>query len=307
MAIAYCILAHKNPEQIRRLLRAVWHPENLYVLHYDKRSPRVDHEIVARLPEEFPGVRILPCKAVFWGRFSQVAVQIEALKLVVQSAAAWTHFINLTGQDFPLKSQAEILSILSQAVGTSFINFFDPFDGVHWRYAADRLSKIHIDSPFLERLLAFPAVGRRVRRVLGWSNRIPTVPLLRRKSPEGFRYFGGSNHLILSRDAATYIVHDPNARKTIRRLRWSGHPDESIFQSSLLNSRLSGVTVNDDRRAVFWEKSTDASPQTLTFADFERLRNARSGGKLFARKFDAPKDSDIIDLVEREFLGIADR
>jgi hypothetical protein len=108
MAIAYCILAHKNPEQMRRLLRAVWHPENLYVLHYDKRSARAEHAVVARLPEEFPNVRILPCRAVFWGRFSQVAVQIKALKLAVQSAAAWTHFINLTGQDFPLKPQSEI-------------------------------------------------------------------------------------------------------------------------------------------------------------------------------------------------------
>ena len=307
MAIAYCILAHKNPEQMRRLLRAVWHPENLYVLHYDKRSPRVDHEVVARFPEEFPGVRILPCKAVFWGRFSQVAVQIEALKLAVQSAAVWTHFINLTGQDFPLKSQTEILRILSEAAGISFVNHFDPFDGVHWQYAGDRLSKIHIDSPFLERLLTVPAIGRRVRWALGWSNRIPTIPLWRRKSPTEFRYFGGSNHVILSRDAATYIVHDPNAGKTIRRLRWSGHPDESVFQSSLLNSRFSEVTVNDDRRAVFWEKCTDASPQTLTSADLDRLGNARSQGKLFARKFDTLKDSNIIDLVEREFLGFAGR
>lgn len=307
MAIAYCILAHKNPEQMRRLLRAVWHPENLYVLHYDKRSARAEHAVVARLPEEFPNVRILPCRAVFWGRFSQVAVQIKALKLAVQSAAAWTHFINLTGQDFPLRPQSEILSILSAAAGTSYVNHFDPFDGVHWQYPADRLSKIHIDSPFLERLLMVPAIGRRVRRALGWSNRIPTVPFLRRKSPAEFRYFGGSNHLILSRDAATYVVRDRNAGKTIWRLRWSGHPDESVFQSSLLNSRFAEVTVNDDRRAVFWEKRTDASPQTLTSADSDRLRNARSEGKLFARKFDVLKDSDIINLVEREFLGFTDQ
>src|SRR4030095_12068076 len=170
MAIAYCILAHKNPEQMRRLLRAVWHPANLYVLHYDKRSPRVDHQVVARFPEEFPGVRILPSKAVFWGRFSQVAVQIEALKLAVQSAAAWTHFINLTGQDFPLRSQTETVNILSEAGGTSFLNHFDPFDGVHCQYATERLSRIHIDSAFLEGLLKVPAIGRRVRRALGWSN-----------------------------------------------------------------------------------------------------------------------------------------
>jgi hypothetical protein len=80
-----------------------------------------------------------------------------------------------------------------------------------------------------------------------------------------------------------------------------------VFQSSLLNSRFSEMTVNDDRRAVFWEKCTDASPQTLTSADFDRLRVARDEGKLFARKFDTLKDSTIIDLVEREFLGFAGR
>jgi hypothetical protein len=306
MAIAYCILAHKNPEQMRRLLRAVWHPGNLYLLHYDKRSPSVEHEAVAHFPEEFPGVRILRCKAVCWGRFSQVAVQIGALELAVQSATSWTHFINLTGQDFPLKPQTDILCILSEVAGISFVSHFDPFDGVHWRYAASRLTRIHIDSLFLEKLLTLPAIGRRVRRALGWSNRIPTVPLFRRGSPKGFRYFGGSNHLILSRDAATYVVHDPKARRTIRRLRWSGHPDESVFQSSLLNSRFLEKTVNDDRRAVFWEKYGDASPQTLTVADLDRLRNARTEGKLFARKFDGLRDSRILDLVEQEFLGFTD-
>ena len=287
-------------------MRAVWHPENLYVLHYDKRSPRVDHEVVARFPEEFPGVRILPCKTVFWGRFSQVAVQIEALKLAVQSVVQWTHFINLTGQDFPLKSQSEILSILSSGTDTSYISHFDPFDGVHWRYPAERLLRVHIDSPLLEALLKIPVIGRRARRAFGWSNRIPTVPVLRRKTPASFRYFGGSNHVILSRDAATYLVGDVHARKIIRRLKWSGHPDESVFQSSLLNSRFSKVTVNDDRRAAFWERCADASPRTLTSADLDWLRNARGEGKLFARKFDALKDPKVIGLVEREFLGFAD-
>ena len=305
MAIAYCVLAHKNPEQMRRLLRAVWHPENLYVLHYDKRSPKADQESVARLAEEFAGTRILPSRAVFWGRFSQIAVQLAALKSVVESAAPWTHFINLTGQDFPLKSQGEILNILSAAADISFVSHFDPFDGIHWQYPMDRLSRIHIDSPLLEALLTVPAIGRRVKWALGWSNRIPTVPLLRRRFPADFRYFGGSNHVILSRNAANYIVTDPKARKTVRRLRWSGHPDESVFQSVLLNSRFSEVTVNDDRRAVFWQKCTDSSPQVLTSADFGRLRHARSEGKLFARKFDVLEDSKLFDLVEHEFLGLA--
>jgi hypothetical protein len=76
-----------------------------------------------------------------------------------------------------------------------------------------------------------------------------------------------------------------------------------VFQSVVLNSQFATSTINDDRRAVFWAKSSDASPLTLALGDLRRLWHARGEGKLFARKFDSRDGARIIDLVESEFLG----
>lgn len=300
MALAYCILAHKNPAQVARLLRAVWHPANLYLLHYEKRAPRDEHRALSRLAEEHPNVRILPPRVVLWGRYSQVAIQLKAISCLLHTDAPWTHFINLTGQDFPLKPQAAIMRELAAAGSTSFVSYFDPFDGTHWQNPTERLTRVHIDSALLEAVLRTPGFGRWARHYLGWSNQMPFVPLIRRQPPSSLKYIGGSNHVVLSREAASYICSDPKASETIRWLKWTGHPDESVYQCTLLNSRFSELTVNDDRRAVFWAKAGDLSPRTLALTDLQRLREARDAGNLFARKFDLTVDEKVICEIEKE-------
>jgi len=186
-----------------------------------------------------------------------------------------------------LKPQSEMVKELEAAATSSFLSFFDPFAEPVWTNLPDRIHRVYIDSLMLESLLRVPFFGRRLRQLCGWTNRLPSVPFVKRERPGWFRYMGGSNHVILSRDAASYLVTDPNARRIVRWLKPSGIPDESVFQSVLLNSPLAASVVNDDRRAILWEKSGAPSPITLTREHLPWLREQRAKGKLFARKFDA--------------------
>jgi len=36
--IAYFVLAHRFPEQFKRLFKAIYHPENYYLIHLDKKT-----------------------------------------------------------------------------------------------------------------------------------------------------------------------------------------------------------------------------------------------------------------------------
>ena len=301
MALAYCILAHKNPAQVARLLRAIAHPENVYFLHYEKRSPHEEHEAVARLAREFSNVHLLPSRAILWGRFSQVATQLEGLKRAVECGRPWSPFITLTGQDFPLLSQTRMMEEMEAAPDVSYLSFFDPFATDYWRNAGERLERVYLDSAALESLLKWPVLGRRLRRICGWQDRMPCVPWVKRRRPEWFRYWGGSNHVTLSRSAADYVVNDPQARRIVQWLKRSGHPDESVFQSALLNGPLAGSVVNDDRRAILWARDGEPSPLTLRCADLPWLRGeARVEGKLFARKVDLKVDAQLMDELEND-------
>jgi hypothetical protein len=303
VALAYCILAHKNPGQVARLLRAIWHSDNFYVLHYERRAPKAEHRSIREIAKGYANVRVLAPRAILWGRYSQVATQFAGLQLCLEESRRWSHFMTLTGQDFPLKPQAAMIQELAGYPELSYVSHFDPFDGYHWKNAEERLRRIHLDWPLLEAILSVPGIGRRLRHLLGWTNRMPYVPFLKREQPVRFTYFGGSNHVILSREAAAYIVSDPAAEEVIHWLRWTGHPDESVYQSTLLNSRFAALTVNDDRRAVFWAKAGDPSPRTLDISDLERLHEARNSGKLFARKFDPKVDESLIGELEKEIAN----
>lgn len=303
MGLAYCILAHKNPAQIARLLQAIAHPDNLYVLHYEKRAPRAEHEALARLAEGNPQLHLLASRHISWGRFSQIGTQLKAMEHLLRSDRKWSHFITLSGQDFPLKPQTDMVRELAEAATSSFVSFFDPFVEPYWNNVEDRIGRVHIDMAALEALLKIPFLGRRLRALCGWTNQMPFVPLVRRARPDWFRFIGGSNHVILSRVAAACFSTDPTARRIIQRLRHSGHPDESIFQSVLLNSPLASSVVNDDRRAIRWESHGAPSPLTLTLADLPWLREERSRGKLFARKFDPNVDNEVLAQLEKD-LGL---
>lgn len=294
VSLAYCILSHKNPGQVGRLLQTIWHPDNIYVLHYEKRASRAAHESIALVAARYPNVRVLRSRPIQWGRYSQLAAQLDALHACAEWSKDWSHFINLTGQDFPLLSQSMIMQDLTGRRGTSFVSSFDAFATGQWGDAKQRVTRVHFDSPALEALLRVPGIGRKVRAMFGWTNQLPFVPFVRRSQPASFRYYGGANHFILSAEAGAYLLHDPRAQKIIRWLRWTGFPEESSVQTALMNSHLAASVVNDDRRAIYWAKDGDPSPQTLRLVDLDRLGVARAEGKLFARKFDTSVDDNIL-------------
>lgn len=303
MALAYGIVAYKNPAQIGRLLRSIAHSDNLFFVHYDKRSPRSEHEALARWVQEFPNLHILPARPVLWGRYSIVDTQLEMMRRCLQSERPWSHFITLSGQCLPLKPQDEMVRECEAQPTTSYVNFFDPLREPIWKDVHDRVTRIYLDSMTLESFLQIPFLGRRVRGLLGWTNSIPFVPWVRRKKPDWFRYMGGSNHFVLSREAVAYAVNDPQAQKITQWLKFTNIPEESIFQSVLLNSPLADRVINDDRRAVFWQNSNSPSPLTLKHSDLPALHEAREKGRLFARKFDINVDNQVICELEKE-LGL---
>ena len=80
----------------------------------------------------------------------------------------------------------------------------------------------------------------------------------------------------------------------VRFFHRSAVPDESFFQTILMNSPLAGTLVNDDLRYVDWSEGA-ASPRVLTAFDLERMIRSSA---LFARKFDPRVDRGVIDALD---------
>ena len=63
--------------------------------------------------------------AVHWGWFSVVEPDLVCMEDLSQKSATWKYFINLTGQEYPLKTNLELVRILKAYDGANMINTVD--------------------------------------------------------------------------------------------------------------------------------------------------------------------------------------
>lgn len=302
MSLAFLILAHKNPVQVARLFHAIYHPGDTFVLHFDRRADDSLHDLGRQTTRRHANVHLLPAREIFWGGPDMAEVQIEAMRVALHAGSGWTHFINLTGQDFPLKSREEIIARLDAAPGRSHLSWFDPLQSpALWRNARERMTRYHLAWPWLHHLLALPGFGRRMRSVFGWQNQLPHLPGYQRRWPNFFHYYGGANHVILARAAVRHLVESPAARRIRRWLHAAGHSDEILFQSVLLNSRLASTLVNETLREIDFPPHSP-HPRVFTSADLPRLLASPA---LFARKFDLETDAGIVSALEEKIRSVA--
>jgi hypothetical protein len=291
--IAYFILVHRYPLQFKRLFRAIYDSENHYLIHVDKKAGPDLLKDIKRFLKDFPNTSILKSQSVVWGGYSMVETELRGIKRLLEISKVWTHFINLSGQDFPLKTQKEIKDLLRVGKGKDYMLVSDQ--------TKDRPNTLNrIKNYFVESDSGF--TGTPVKRPF-MANVIP--------------YIGGQ-WKILSRNACEFICSDSKVTRIKNFYKNTLIPDESFFQTALMNSDYPNSIINDDKRAIIWIPDVDVrlNPKTLTAIDTESLI---ASGKIklrpktftlqdriylsettafFARKFDETVDSAILDFLE---------
>ena len=120
--LAFGIRLHDRSAQVEMLLRAIYRPNNMYCLSVDKKSPKDLHDAMRGIANCFPNVFIASKleRYVYTG-FSPVAADLQCMQDIVATGAPWKYFLNLAGTEFPLKTNREIVEILTALNGTNDI------------------------------------------------------------------------------------------------------------------------------------------------------------------------------------------
>jgi hypothetical protein len=101
----------------------------------------------------------------------------------------------------------------------------------------------------------------------------------------------------LDRTHARYVYEFVRSHpRFVRFFRYVTVPDEIFFQTIIGNSPYAREVHNDTLTFVEWYRRA-----VLHRGDLEALRSTYH---LFARKFDPFVDAEILDLVDRELLGV---
>ena len=206
--LAYNILMHRDVSQIEKLLRALYAPQNVYCIHIDKRASREVHEAMESLTKCFPNVYIASkLEQVVYAGISRLQADINCMRDHLNSPVKWKYLMNTAGQAFPLKTNREIVQILSLYNGSNDIEGLYGRKYLNFRFVKEwKEVGLDTNNPRLEE------TGK------------PHV-----KPPHNLDIIKGSAYGIFSRDFVHYLINDPVAKDFYEwcKLTWS--PDEQFW------------------------------------------------------------------------------
>lgn len=269
--IAYFIMIHHKPEVFKKMFQKIYTKDQVYLIHIDRKAkPKVTEEIQLYLVN-FPNVYILEGINIVSGGFSMIQAEMNGMEFLLSVSQEWDYFINLSGEDLPLKSQNIIRQFLTANNGRNYLFYYD-----QKFYRPDTLQRIQ--NHFTE-----------------LSHKISSYIYKREFMENVIPYIGGK-WFILTRDTCSFLINNKMVMDFEDYYLHTFLPAESFFQTVLMNTSFNEIIVNDDKRAVI-DKPFFNSDQYA-----ENLINLlKSGNHLFIRKVSEKTDSVILEYIHDSY------
>lgn len=284
MRHAICILAHKNTEVLRTLLRQMDMPEVEIFLHVDAKTKGFDFTGIASIVQKSKLHFVEPRISVGWCEYSTAKAHCSMLKKAVEGHFDYYHV--LSGQDLMIVSQKHFLDYFENLPEIKcfceYTTQFNPEMVSRRWYLLSWVRKDRVASTF-----AYYARKNAIRlqKILHLPSPIRHYEEVRK----------GSDWYSLPHDAVEYILkEEPTFRKDFR---WAFCPSEFLVQTILYNSNYRPLLCDNSLRCIDWQRGT---PYTFSAADIPFLEKS---GCIFARKFDESVDHKVIEYFGKVALG----
>ena len=286
MRIAFLILAHQYPEQLKKLLTALLaYPESQIYLHVDAKSEELFQQVHETYRHESRVTLLNQRYPVYWGSYNQIKATLALLQTAANCA---DYYCLISGQDMPIKPVRELAVFLKEQ-DKDFISWFQ-LPNEQWSGGGlNRLQYYSIDIPNHAYLTnRVNRVIHKLQRVVGYKRKIKGT------------FYGGPNWFNLSNASVVYILQYINKHpEYLRQFKHTRCADEIVIQSILLNSPLRERVVSDDLRLIDWASGPEY-PRIWRQGDKSRLSGTKN--KFFARKFNQETDPVIIDQILHHVL-----
>lgn len=271
MRIAYQIAVHARERQFKWIFDALYNAHDLFAIHIDRKTPESTVRAIRDIVANRPNVYATPRLSVIYGEWAMTEMELGAIRFFCENHADWQYFINLSGQDYPLKTREHIVAELSRNPRQNFLHF------------------VHLDtlpSYFRE---------RSARYCIRIGHRLIHTPLPNLK-PKNIRFdwFGAAWHVI-TREFCGWLLKDRTAQDCMRFLRHVHVPHEFLMQTLIMNSPFEDTLNTSFKWYIRWTYGAP-HPNILTMAHHDELLGA---DEFFARKFDEDVDREILCALAR--------
>lgn len=277
MRIAYLILTHKLPSQLRILIDLCQHPEADFYIHLDKKVNLKAFSDLLTEENIFFIQKRVRCR---WGTYSLVQATINGLK-EIQSKGGYDYINFISGQDLPLVSGEDFSNFLEKNKGHEFMSC-KPYDKMDpwWKKNESRFLKYNFQNWMMPGKFRMQFLFNRV--------------MPERQLPLGMILSGESQWFCITTELTDYLLQflDTNP-EYVRFFKYVWGADEFIFSTMAFNSPFRPALAGS-LHYIDWDGPSDGHPKTLGITDIPK---ALDSGMLFARKFDITSDRNAVEYL----------
>ena len=287
--VAYIFVVYDNPQQIVRLLKLLYRPQNVYCIHPDMKSDF--RSFFSHLSMCVHNI-ITPTKLidVIWGDSTIMEAQVSCMSDLVtyrekqDKKNQWKYVINLCGKEVPLHSTKKTVKKLISMNGTSSV----------------------------------------VTRSIPKSEKETIWRLKNKKVPYNLTFYKSITYMALSASFVTFLVRNDTAQSLYQFFRGTSHSEEHFYATLFHMPGVPGgynAEIADKKyfkvSHVFWRttKAQQALPCygrivhgicIVIHADLPRImQETKNGSKaLFHNKYFMEDNHVIMDCMEERIVAM---
>jgi Core-2/I-Branching enzyme len=298
MNIGYIILVHNNPQQVANLVSTLHRKNYLFFIHVDKSvNSRPFKQYLDQTG--FKNILFLKRYKSKWGSNSLLKASLEGVIEAMKHKVDYV--VQLSGSDFPIKSNSYIANFLRENKEISFISYYS-IPAPYWKpnKEVNRIKKyyFYLGNKLFEYPMSEdePSLKRRIINII-LSFFLPKQRVL----PNNLKMYGGEFWFGLSKEACNEILaYSKRTPQLLSFLKYALCPDEIYFQTALLNSNYKKTNVvNRCLTYINWKDKNSPSPEYFIDDDYDNLIQSDA---LFARKFDPLENSKLMRRIDK-YIG----
>lgn len=295
--LAYSLVVHKDAAMVERILRAIYVPHNAYCIHYDLKSTLPFVMAMQGLARCLPNVFIASrLERVQYASITRLRADLNCLADLTASEVRWRYFINLCGQDFPLRSNAELVAELKALAGGSMLETGRPSTLKKQRFGYHHALKDGQSQ---------------------YHNLPVKTDQAKPPPPHGIEMFVGSAYFVLSREFVNFVQWSPLVKDFLSWSEDTYSPDEHFWATLI---RVPGVPGEIKRsepdvsdlvsrtRLVKWQylegtlypACTGVHVRSVCIYGAAELRWLLNDGHWFANKLDPRMDPVLVECLEEK-------
>lgn len=283
-------MAHQDIYSLCKLVQLLDSKYNTIFIHIDKKWKNFNKQEILSLPH-VSDIYIYQKYRVYWGSIIQAKCELFLLEKAIKKDS-YDYYHLLSGSDLPIKTQNEILYFFDKNKGREFIHFD--------LYEPNREKELKQYFLFYSLIQKNSGIKKKIWKKCEEISLI-FQDIFHIKRNKHFAY--GANWFSITDSLARSLIKD----KTwlLRFCQFTKNADELLLQTYIVNKGLEEKCFmfgpyNDyhaNMRCIDWNRG---KPYVYTIEDLDILLQS---DYLFARKFSAYKDKEVIDKIYEMFYN----